>query len=53
MSTRAFGADHTDTNTYLPRLLGTRRAITAEHYLSAQAGSHSPWHATGFPYIVV
>ncbi|MEE9157572.1 MAG: gamma-glutamyltransferase family protein [Gammaproteobacteria bacterium] len=39
MSTRAFGADHTDTNTYLPRLLGTRGAITAEHYLSAQAGS--------------
>ena len=39
MSTRAFGTDQTERNTYFPRLLGTRGAITAEHYLAAQTGA--------------
>ncbi len=39
MSTRAFGSDDTERNTFFPRLLGTRGAIATEHYLSAQAGA--------------
>jgi gamma-glutamyltranspeptidase/glutathione hydrolase len=39
MSKRSFGNDRTESNTFYPRLFGTRGAITAEHYLAAQAGA--------------
>ena len=39
MSTRAFGSDQTERNTFFPRLMGTRGAIACEHYLAAQAGA--------------
>ena len=39
MSTRQYGTDDTEGNPYFPRLLGTHGAVTAEHYLAAQAGA--------------
>jgi gamma-glutamyltranspeptidase/glutathione hydrolase len=39
MSARAFRSTPTDPRTYHPRLLGTRGAVTAEHYLAADAGA--------------
>lgn len=39
MSTRQYGTDDTEGNPYFPRLLGTNGAVTAEHYLAAQAGA--------------
>ncbi len=39
MSTRQYGTDDTEGNPYFPRLLGTRGAVTAQHYLAAQAGA--------------
>ena len=38
MSNRSFGNDRTESNTFYPRQFGMRGAITAEHYLAAQAG---------------
>jgi len=38
MSQRSFGNDRTESNTFYPRQFGARGAITAEHYLAAQAG---------------
>ncbi len=39
MSTRAFGSDDAASNPFIPQLWGTHGAVTAEHYLSAQAGA--------------
>jgi gamma-glutamyltranspeptidase/glutathione hydrolase len=39
MSTRQYGTDETGRNPFFPRLLGTHGAVTAEHYLAAQAGA--------------
>lgn len=39
MSTRQYGTDNTGGNPFFPRMMGTRGAIAAEHYLAAQAGA--------------